>query len=77
MVASMEAPWLGGEFVRGGGNHCNFIGLIISWGEMLSYKTIIPPNPRGHRTLSVSVAEARKGGWAQFFEGSKINRDYK
>ena len=71
MVAYMEARWSGGEVGSGGGDICHWIVLIRSCGDTRSYKIVSPPNPRGRRTLLVTLAEAKKGGWVEKCEGSK------
>ena len=56
------------------GHHCHKIGLIGGRGETQSYEIVSLSKPRERCIMSVAVAEAKYGSWAQNGEGSKMKR---
>ena len=68
---------MGGEFRSGGGHHYCWGGLVGDRVDTRSYKIVSPPKPKGPRGMSVALAEAKKGSWAQNCEGGKMKRDDK
>ena len=67
------------EVVIRGVSSCHWIGLVGGRGETRSYKIVSPPKLMGHCNIlvTVAVAEAKKGSWAQNYEGGKMKREDK